>query len=596
MAKNTNIPTVSIDSLVKDALKALPEKAPDGLKNLLKLLASQITPEDAGFFNGDILAEIAQTHWDLARNREHGEPKVRIYSPPTDEARFHRTIIDIVSNDMAFLVDSAVAEVNRHNVLIDHMVHPILFAEYDKNGTLKALHPKDAPGAKKEGAVRQSHICIQMKDLLAEDVLAQLKQGLLDVLHDVHYANRDWPAMNARMVEAIEELAGATTKHSAKEIEKYCGFLEYLKDNNFTFLAYREYKFEGKGDDLVSKTVKGKSLGLLADDFKPAYISETEEGLPRNLQELRRKLPPLSISKTNRISTVHRRVPMDAVAIKTYDKNGDVTGERLFLGLFTSVTYSRSLGGIPYLREKVEAIVGESGFLEGSHDRKALRHILERYPRDELFQMDEADLFKTAVSILRLQERQRVALFLRKDPFGRYISCMIYIPRDRFSSELRQTMIQILEQELQGQCGNFYTNMDDSVFARVTVTIHISQHNPPKFKAAEIEAQLVDVARTWPERLSAALYITDKPAEEAKTLTVKYAAAFPVDYPSRYRAKQAIFDIEKIEAALSSHFLQLELYRPDDISPRHLRLKLYNPGGPVTLSDVMPILENMGLR
>ncbi|MCD8498406.1 MAG: NAD-glutamate dehydrogenase [Alphaproteobacteria bacterium] len=262
----------------------------------------------------------------------------------------------------------------------------------------------------------------------------------------------------------------------------------------------------------------------------------------------------------------------------------------------TSVTYARSVSSIPYLREKVEAVIENSGFLERSHDRKALRHILERYPRDELFQMEEKDLFNTSVNILRLQEKQRIALFLRKDPFGRYISCLIYIPRDRFSSELRETMIGILEEELQGTCGNFYTNMDDSVFARVAVTIHISQQNQPKFKVDDLEQLLVDAGRTWPERLSAALYKTEREPDECKNLTVKYADAFPVSYTSRYKAKQAVFDIEKIETALQTGQLQLELYRPEDVSLRHVRLKLYNPGEPVTLSDVMPILENIGLR
>lgn len=591
MPKQNDTSPRTPEALIEKALAALPAKSPKGLTDLLKIMADQIQPEDLGLFSGDILASITQTHWDLAKEKKSGNPEIRIYSSHAKDERFHRTVIDIVSNDMAFLVDSAIAEVNRHNILIDHLLHPILFAEYDKSGTLTGISLKDTPGS-----VKQSHISIQIKDLLPEDILKTLKEGMLIALHDVHYANRDWPVMNTKMAAAIEDLASATTKHPAKEIDKYCAFLEYLKDNNFTFLAYREYKFEEKDGDLQSKIVKGKSLGLLADDFKPAYISESEEGLPRNLQELRRKLAPVSISKTNRLSTVHRRVPMDAIAVKTYDSNGEVTGEKLFLGLLTSVTYARSVSSIPYLREKVEAVINDSNFLEGSHDRKALRHILERYPRDELFQMEEGDLFKTAVSILRLQEKQRVALFLRKDPFGRYISCLIYIPRDRFSSELRETMVDILERELLGKCGNFYSNMDDSVFARVTVTIHISQKNPPKFKTDTIESMLVDAARTWPERLSTALYETERGSEENKALTAQYATAFPVSYTSRYTGKQAVFDIEKIETAIKTNALQLELYRPEDVSSGQLRLKLYNPGAPVTLSDVMPILENIGLR
>lgn len=187
---------------------------------------------------------------------------------------------------------------------------------------------------------------------------------------------------------------------------------------------------------------------MLADDVKPAYISEDNEGLPRNLQELRKRLDPVSISKTNRMSTVHRRVPMDAIAVKTYNHKGDVTGEKLFLGLFTSVTYSRSVDSVPYIREKVEDVLEMSGFLPNSHDGKALRHILEKYPRDELFQIETKELYKTTLDILKLQERQRIALFMRQDPFARYISCLVYIPRDRFGTNLREQIIAILEDEL----------------------------------------------------------------------------------------------------------------------------------------------------
>jgi glutamate dehydrogenase len=324
----------------------------------------------------------------------------------------------------------------------------------------------------------------------------------------------------------------------------------------------------------------------------PAFISEHQEGLPRNLQELRRDLPPVSVSKTNRLSTVHRRVPMDAIAVKTYDAKGNVKGEKLFLGLFTSVTYSRSVSDVPYLREKVDEIMEMSDFLPGSHNRKALRHILEKYPRDELFQITNEDLYKTALEILRLQERQRIALFMRIDAFKRYVSCLVYIPRDRFGTSLRKEIGKILEAELNGTLTTFYTTLDDSVFARVMFIININQKDPPKYNHREIEQKLEEAGQTFPERLRDALAETSKDEKQITAQTLKYGEAFPSAYTTRYRAKQAVFDLHKIEQCLETNKLTLDLYHSDG----HLRLKTYNPHNPMPLSDVLPILENMGVR
>jgi glutamate dehydrogenase len=489
-------------------------------------------------------------------------------------------------------VDSVVAEINKNNYLIELLVHPVLRACYDAKGNLEHIGEEE-----NDSCINQSHIHIHIKDALSDEDIASLETGLKEALKDVYTCNTDWRPMLAELKQARRDLESARTRRPLKEIRQYCAFLDYLYDNNFTLLGYREYQFvEGKNGDLKSKTIKGSSLGLLHDDFRPAYISESDEGLPRNLQEMRRNLPPLSISKTNRLSTVHRRVPMDAIAIKTYDENGTIIGEKLFLGLFTSVTYSRSVSDVPYLREKVEDVLDMSNLKSGSHDRKALRHILEKYPRDELFQISPKELFKISTSILNLQERQRIALFMRHDPFGRYISCLVYIPRDRFGTALRKTICKILEKELNGKCENFFTSMDDSVFARIMVTIKVSQKEKPQYNASAIEQQLQEAGQTWPELLSTALVENLDDDKSVTKYTMKYGEAFPIAYRSKYRAKQAVFDIEKIEKVEKCDCLQLDLYRPEDLDLKRLRIKVYNPEKPVTLSDIMPILENMGLR
>ncbi len=578
-------------SLIQNAINALPGKPSHEEKALLEALTHHMSEEDEEHFDAGLLAAVCKTHWELAEGRASGTPQVRIYSSTKYSEGGRKTIIDIVGDDRAFLIDSVVAEINKNSFLIDLLLHPILNIEYDDKG--RFLKIVEEPS---ESSIKQSHIHIQIKDTPTKAALKKLEEGLFTAIADVELANRDWQKMLQTLKQASNDLASAKTRRPLKEVQQYCDFLDYLYNNNFTLLAFREYEFVEKNGAITSKTLKGSSLGLLADDVRPAYISESEEGLPRNLQELRRNLPPLTISKTNRLSTVHRRVPMDAIAIKTYDNDGNVKGEKLFLGLFTSVTYSRSVSDVPYLREKVDEVLEMSGYELGSHDRKALRHILEKYPRDELFQIKPAELLKTTTSILRLQERQRIALFMRKDSFRRYVSCLVYIPRDRFGTKLRKQMAAILEKQFGGVCENFYTSLDDSVFARVMFTISIRQSADPEIKHEAIEKMLQDIGQTWPERLSQALYQARQDEGNITELTEKYGEAFPIAYTTRYSAKQALFDIEKVETVLRERVLSLDLYRPENVEKNQLRLKVYNPDNPLNLSDVMPILQHLGLR
>lgn len=579
------------NSQLKKALSSLPKNTSKDQVALLEELGAQIAGDDWEQFNDSLIDEMSATHLALSKKRPNRQANIKIYTPATDALGPMKTIVDIVSDDMAFLVDSVVAEINKNSYLIELLLHPVLHACYDKKGNLISVGEKDT-----ESCISQSHIHIHIKDTLSKDEIRTLEEGLNEALNDVFTCNEDWRPMLAELKQARRDLESARTRRPLKEIQQYCDFLDYLYDNNFTLLGFREYAFTEGKDGLKSKTIKGTSRGLLHDDVKPAYISESDEGLPRNLQEMRRNLPPLSISKTNRLSTVHRRVPMDAIAIKTYDESGTVIGEKLFLGLFTSVTYSRSVSDVPYLREKVEEVLEISALKSGSHDRKALRHILEKYPRDELFQISSKELFKITTSILNLQERQRIALFMRHDPFGRYISCLIYVPRDRFGTALRKTISGILEEELNGTCQNFYTSLDDSVFARIMFIIKVSQKEKPTYSPAKIEQRLQEAGQTWPELLSTALVDTLENETSITKYTVKYGEAFPIGYRTRYRAKQAVFDIEKIETVLEEDALQLDLYRPEDLDLKRLRLKVYNPEKPVTLSDIMPMLENLGLR
>ena len=492
-----------------------------------------------------------------------------------------------MSKDVAFLVDSVAAAINERNYLIEFLIHPLMHVRYEKGALVEAV--------KSEGDssqfTPQSHIHIHLQDVLSPVQIADLRVELLATIEDVIGANKDWKTMLSRLRDAQHDLSVAKAERPDHVVQEYADFLQYLYQDNFTLLGYAEYTFKQSKSKTSYEKVEG--LGLLRNGACACKIDDADEGFPRNIQ-IAESLPPVIIAKTKALATVHRRVPMDSIAIKTYDENGNVTGERLFLGLFTSVTYSRSVNDIPYLRMKIQKVLNTTNFAKGSHDSKALRHILEKYPRDELFQTETQQLHSICVNILRLQERQRIALFTRGDVFNRYISCLVYVPRERFGTKLREKIVENLEQALGGTCSNFYSSMDDSVFARVM--IRIETDSAPTFDERELEEQLQELGRSWSEKIALALEEEDFHEADVNRLTIKYGDAFPVNYTETYKAKSAVSDIHKIEAVMETQNLQLDLYRLDSLPDNRLRLKLYNAGEPIILSDVMPILGHLGLR
>ncbi len=455
-----------------------------------------------------------------------------------------RTELNIVTDDMAFLVDSVAAYLTNKRLVIDLLLHPQLAVSYAAN---------DRASFDPRGNGRQSHMHIVIRGALTSAQQKEITADLLSVVRDVYDGTRDWQAMRLRAIEAKQYVASAPSKmFGREEISEYSEFLDYLYDNNFTFLGCRSYVFTARGGQVNSSVVKGSGLGLLSDDRRPAYLSETGAPLPNAYQKLRTQMPPLYISKVNRVSTVHRRVPLDAVTIHHFDEDGRVVGETLFIGLFTSVTYSRSLRSIPLLKFKADQVIKASGFEPASHDGRALRHILEKYPRDELFQTTIDDLKETCASILRLQERQRIALYCRKDLFDRYVSCLVYIPRSRYDTRLRLAFQNILERELGGICTSYTSSVDDSPLVRVLYTISVSQTKPKRFDVVLVERQLQQAGRVWGDALADALHGVIYDDEQADRLAHDYATAFSQDYCERYKLTDAVRDIEKIEECLET--------------------------------------------
>ncbi|MAZ76063.1 MAG: glutamate dehydrogenase [Micavibrio sp.] len=582
--------TKSTKDLINKTKKLLKSKDKKLAEALLNVFLNKTPSGDLTRLEPINLAYTIDSHIKLSQKRSNNDIGISIYTPTEKKQGWdnRRTIIDIVNDDMAFLVDSVVAEIIRQSYQIATFVHPISHATKDKNGKINKF---SADKTKTSSA--QSHIHIELNRVISKEQCEELEMGLRSVLSDTRYANADWLSIRQKLQDAKETLTTAPKRFPKKYVAECQEFLDYLYDDNFTLLGYREYKINDKNNKIKSATVKNSSLGLLRDEIKPVYINEARTSLTESQQEIRASQAPLTISKVNKLSTVHRRVPLDAITIKQFNKRGNVIGEILFLGLFTSVTYSRSVEDIPYLRMKVDNVVDKSKFARASHNHKALKHILEKYPRDEILQMNEEALYKHAASILRLQKRPQIALYTRTDPFGRYISCLVYVPREKYDTRLRIKFTRVLESHLQGKCTNFQVLQDDSPLARVIFQIDVNTlKNTPHFKERELEKELRAIGKLWPDQLRQHLEETIKDSDKASDYISRYSNAFPTSYQENNNIANAAYDIEKIESVLNGNNLNLDLYENNSA----VCLKVYHTNTPLTLSDVLPILENMGLR
>lgn len=570
-------------------------KSATSYKNFLQVFYTNVPKEDYEMMGPENLAYTARNHLNISEKRKPGtKPVIDIYTAKRKKEGWDsgHTSIDIVNDDMAFLVDSVVAEIINQKYQIKNLIHPILgINRNDKGGIIKISSSAGSAETK------QSNIHIELNRSLTPDEKKELKKGLHRVLSDTKYANADWGKIKDKLKEAQDILDTAPAKYKKPLIHEYKELLDYLYNDNFTLLGYREYSFRYLKNGIKSNIIKKSSLGLLSDEIVPVYINEANTTLTEKQQKLRVEQAPLTISKVNKRSTVHRPVPLDAIAVKKYDKKGKPVGEVVFIGLFTSVTYSRSVGSIPYLRMKVENVIKKSDFYVASHNEKAMRHILEKYPRDEILQMDESLLLDHAVSILRLQEKPQISLYTRHDNFGRYISCLVYVPKERYDTTLRLKFQHILEKELGGECKSHKVLQDDSPLARVLFMIDINKlKKAPKVDNEALEYKLIEAGYHWRDRLRDTIEEKIKDENEVAHLIQKYGNAFSTSYREQYSPVQAVLDIEKIDTIIAGEKIALELYKQKEGNNKEIRLKLYHARDPLALSDVLPIMENMGLN
>ena len=542
---------------------------------------------------GDLLGAL-RSHWQFGAQRPPGAAKVRVFSPSpaTDGWGSRHSIVQVVNDDMPFLVDSVSLEITRQGLALHLVVHPVFAVERDAQGVLRrAVARRDAEAAQP----RESWMYIEIDRIADAEQRLALCRGLERVLADVRSAVADWKPMLARLDEAAQELASTPASVPREAAEESRAFLAWLAADHFTLLGYRRQDLIDEGGQLALRAVPGSGLGLLREDAQ-ASASASFAALPPAARALARSPSPvLVVTKANTRSTVHRDGYTDYVGIKRFDAQGRVVGEHRFVGLFTSTAYLARVAETPLLRRKVEAVAQRAGFAPAGHLAKALEHTLETFPRDDLFQIAPDELFETAMGILALGERHRLRLFTWKDPFDRFVSCLLFVPRENFSTQLRLKFQRILQEALGGSHVDFDVLLSGTQLARIHFTVRIAPKPMPSFDRKALERRLAAVARRWEDDLRDALVQAEGEAG-GLALDKRWSAAFPVAYRERVPAAAALDDIRKLETLSPQQPLGLSLYWPEGQPEGRLGLKVYRVGAPVVLSDSMPMLEHMGVR
>ena len=561
-------------------------------------------------FTAEEMLEAARAHRDLAQQRVPGELKLRIHEPDAEQ---HHTVVEIVTDDMPFLVDSVTALLNSRHLDVHLLVHPLVVVRREPLGRLTEVSADVEPDDAIAGDLVESWMRIEIDPVRDAAERETLRRELQRVLTDVREAVEDWPKMRQRALALADELAAARTSDNRppvpeKDITDSVELLRWLAHDHFTFLGYREYRLvhtDGARTGQALEAVLGTGLGILRSDSPEARSlnSMTPEAHEKVLEK---RL--LIITKANSRATVHRSAYLDYIGFKIFNEAGEVVGERRFLGLFSTAAYRTSVQELPVVRRKVAEVLDRSGLSLRSHSGKDLLQILETYPRDELFQIKTDDLYHAVIGVLRMAGRRQLRVFLRRDAYGRFISCLIYLPRDRFTTQNRLRMQDILLRELNGVGVDYTTRVTESMLARVHFIVRTDPNNPPGEIDADLLAEeLADATRLWDDdyRLVLERKLGD---EQAKHLFARYADAFPEGYKDGHTPYEAMKDLAKLELLEEPGQLEMHLFRKqapprpyagraaDADEAMDVRFKVYRYGEPMMLSAVLPVLHSLGVK
>ena len=558
---------------------------------LAQHLFSNISQDDLVARNESDLYGAIVSLWHHINEKSPDSLSVRVFNPSISRQGWQstHTIIEIVVPDTPFLVDSVKMTLSR----LDLTSHLML------NGPTQISRKKDYSVTSINQAKGEWHSLfhIEVDRLNTKEEMSELKEEILSVLQDTALVVQDWQPMVSRLTSVITQLE-KERKNIPIEDDRYeetLAFLRWLGDHNFTFMGYKEFDLiEADGESILEPT-KDQGLGLFSDTTHIRSIKLSEFPDPARLEAKKPYL--LIVTKGNKQSRIHRPAYTDYIGIKKFDKNGKVIGEHRFTGLYTSAVYNQSVENIPLINEKVQRILAASSYRQSSYAYKALHNILENYPRDELLQSSEEELLEVGTGVVQMQDRDMLRLFVRRDPFGRFFSCMVYVSKERYNTELRRQTQRIFKQYFGcDQDVEFTTYFSESPLARTHYIVRVDD-NSMEVNVNKIERNLMEASTSWDDRLSEAI-IANFGESKGLPLSKEYMRAFPRSYKEDMMPGSAVADIERMENLNETHRLGMLFYRPQEeqTNSKAVRLKLYHRAEPIHLSDVMPMLENLGLR
>ncbi len=523
---------------------------------------------------------------DFLQVRVNDHANVRVFNPTRDEHGFDssHTIVQIVFDDMPFLVDSVSMAITGCENLVVSVIHPVFGIERDVGGHVLGI----STDPEKIRGKLESIMHIEVERRSEPEEMNALQAGVTRALLDVRACVRDWPAMRDKAVAISNELsdrkipAGDAMRGEMKE------FLLWLADNHFTFLGFREYRVDQQDGEEVLKPVHDSGLGVLRQH-------ETKVRSLKELDQETAKRDGIILTKTNARSTVHRPGYMDYVGVIQFDENGKAIGEQRFIGMYASGAYNRRPWDVPIVRLKYEAVMDASGYKRESHSGRALRHILEAMPRDELFQSTARELESVASQILALQHRQRTRLFVRRDRYGRFYSCLVFLPRDRFSPLIGERIEALAKTAFNGERVDSNILIGDSALARIHLVVRPQLGTQPQMEIAELEQRISNLVRNWTDELRDIL-VQRLGEEKGLKLANRFGKGLPAGYIETVTPWIAAQDVEHAAQLKSAEDIRITLYRNRKHETGSLRFKLFRLFNPVALSDILPMLENMGLR
>ncbi|RLT93507.1 NAD-glutamate dehydrogenase [Ketobacter sp.] len=523
--------------------------------------------------------------WSFLRVLPDRHPRIRVFNPRYEDHGWQstHTVVEVLAPDCAFLVDTVMMDVVRRGISIHSVMNSVFRTQRNADGDLDGLSfDMNSEGAKE--ALIHLEIDRQPDAALVGDITNILQE----TLEELYGAVEDFETMQARtsvIRDEIQELQDNRGEASLLEVK---AFLAWLVQNHFTFLAMQEYKVVEKQGESYLQAVEGSAHGV-------AKVCNSLDLLEQDGGPLIHQDKLIVFGKSGTRSRWHRPVYMDFIGIRKCDERGKVVGEYRWLGLYTSLVFNNSPRNFPIIGHKLRKVISGSGLEPHGHDGKRLMQILETFPREELFQTSTEALLKTAVGILHIQERRRLRLFVRKGQFGRFLSCLIYTPRDGYSTALRKSFQSVLYEYVDVEDMEFNTYFTESTLARLYIVLKVKAGSKMDFDVKEVETRLIELARSWSDRLYETL-IESVGEDRAGMLQAAYADAFSLSYREEFSTRTAVSDIEHIEQLNADNPLAVSFYHSLEDDPRALRFKLFRRERNIPLSDVLPMLEHLGLR